>query len=162
MRKFHKVCNIDYDNELNTRINKRYFPSQSLQPNFSPVPSSTRYQKFMVSEKKLNNDNLHQYPEFSTHNTFYPGSSRGPVSYKLNSVDVESNLRNQFFALQKNDQAHYIPSDTSSLYVMDKVNEKPGLLDLCEPIQNMPFNPDRCNLAPNHFNNATRNNLKNI
>ena len=48
MRKFHKVCNIDYDNELNTRINKRYFPSQSLQPNFSPVPTSTRYQKFMV------------------------------------------------------------------------------------------------------------------
>lgn len=161
MRTSHKVCNIEYDNDLNKRINARYFPSAPLQPNFSPIPSSTRYQRFQVNNESYNNDNLNKYPEFEGSRTFYPGTSKGPVQTALNNVDVESKLRNQFFALQRNDQAVYIPDVSSSLY-NSHYNTKPSKLDHCAKIENMPFNPDRCGLAPLAFNNSTRYNLKNI
>ena len=33
MNKTFEVCNIEYDNTLNKRLNERYFPNQTLQPN---------------------------------------------------------------------------------------------------------------------------------
>ena len=44
----HKVCNIEYDNELNVRLNTRYFPSQELQPNYNPRPASSKYAFFLL------------------------------------------------------------------------------------------------------------------
>ena len=35
------ITGADYDNDLNKRINTRYFPTSPLQPNFSPIPSAT-------------------------------------------------------------------------------------------------------------------------
>ena len=161
MRSSHKVCNIEYDNDLNKRLNSRYFPSAPLQPNFSPVPSATRYQRFQIHNESYNNENLNKYPIYETKTTFYPGTSKAPVQTALNNVDIESQLRNQFFALQKNDQAKYIPDITSPLY-NSHYQTKPSKLDLCKPIHNMPFNPDRCGLAPLAFNNSTRHNLKSM
>ena len=43
----HKVCNIEYDNALNTRLHERIFPSQELQPNFDPRPVPTKYTHFV-------------------------------------------------------------------------------------------------------------------
>ena len=34
MNNTYQVCNIDYDNELNKRLQSRFFPSRNLQPNF--------------------------------------------------------------------------------------------------------------------------------
>ena len=49
----YKVCNIDYDNQLNTRMNKSYYPSKELQPNFDPRPISTKYTHFMLEDRKI-------------------------------------------------------------------------------------------------------------
>ena len=43
-----------------------------------------------------------------------------PFSGFVENVDVESVLRNQIFALQKNDQAVYVPSSKSDLYMKDQ------------------------------------------
>lgn len=162
MNNTYQICNIDYDNELNKRLQSRVFPSRNLQPNFDFRPMSTKYQKFPVLNEV-------QYPKMENMNkynpekVFYPGTSKAPVHYALDNVDTESKLRNQFFALQRNDQAFYIPSVNSSLYNMhSKIGEKPKEIDNKGKINNLIFNPDRCNLAPKHFNNSTRYNLKNM
>ena len=80
--------------DLNKRINTRYFPTSPLQPNFSPIPSATRYQRFQVSTEKMDTTGMNKYPEFKTEKTFYPGTSKAPVQTVLNNVDVESKLRN--------------------------------------------------------------------
>ena len=113
----YSVCNLDYDNQLNNRINKRYFPSQELQPNFDPRPTSTKYTLFQTNEKSHSNTDLRPYKSFNTHKTFYTGNRKAPSSFFFDNVDIESTLRNQFFALQKNDQSYYIPSELSDLYL---------------------------------------------
>lgn len=164
MKRSSKVCNIDYDNELNLRMSDRLFPSMSLKPNLSPIPMSTKYQKFPISQTPVFNEGLNSFKSFSTHKDFFPGTSKGPVDYALDSVDVESRLRNQFFALQKNDQSVYIPSLRSPLYTNPPKMEcgMPTQNDNLASIQNLQFNPDKCNLAPQFFNNSTRHNLKNL
>ena len=81
----------------------------------------------------------------------------------MDSVDTESRLRNQFFALQKNDQSQYMPSLNSNLYnTGSSLQQKPTQIENYNKIENIAFNPDRCNLAPETFNNNTRLNLKNL
>ena len=161
MNNTYQVCNIDYDNELNKRLQSRVFPSQNLQPNFDFRPTSTKYQKFPV-HNNIKYEPLENKMKYNPEKVFYPGTSKAPVHYALDNVDTESTLRNQFFALQRNDQAQYIPSLNSGLYKMNSnIGEKPSNIDYNSPI-NISFNPDRCNLAPNTFNNSTRYNLKNM
>ena len=113
-----EICNIEYDNTLNKRLNDRYFPNQRLQPNLDPRPNSTKYQKFPFINNEKPSVFLNKYPYFNPEKTFYPGNAKAPIHFVMDSVDTESRLRNQFFALQKNDQAQYIPSLNSSLYNM--------------------------------------------
>lgn len=160
----HKVCNIDYDNALNTRLNKRIFPSHELQPNFDPRPVPTKYTHFMTKDEEIQSTiPLRNYPEFQTQKVFYTGNSKGPVQYALQQVDVESLLENRFIALQNNDKAFYIPSVKSDLYqnkgTLHSNTNKIDLHNLSSPIIS---NPNRCNLAPNMFHNSTRYNLKNL
>ena len=158
-----KVCNIEYDNTLNKRIVDRYFPNQSLQPNLDPRPSSTKYQKYPFIKIEKNSVNLNKYPYFNPEKTFYTGNAKAPIHFVMDSVDTESRLRNQFFALQKNDQAQYIPSLNSSLYNMNSpLQQRPNNSENYNKIENIAFNPDKCNLAPETFNNNTRLNLKNL
>ena len=159
---YHKTCNIEYDNELNNRLNTRYFPSVSLKPNFNPVPVSTKYTLFPVIDKnKFSNMSLDHYKEYNTKTVFYPGNTKPPVKFALDNVDVESRLRNQYFALQKNDRAFYIPPINSNMYMHNShLADKPNKEENQET--NIIFNPDKCNLAPKKFNNSTRYNLKNL
>lgn len=159
----HRVCNIEYDNELNHRLNQRYFPSKELQPNFDPRPSCTKYTLFHSNDNPIKStEELRRYPEFKPHYTFYSGTSKAPVQQALQGVDTESLLRNQFIALQKNDHAYYIPPLESDLYV-SKSNVKDAQLnkDLYESIKNVVNPSSRCQqkLSPNIFNNSTRHNL---
>jgi hypothetical protein len=81
-----------------------------------------------------------------------------------NNVNVESTLRNQFFALQDCQQAEYVPSSKSDLYNVhvppNPVKQPfPGLFkrevfDHCNPNVN--------NLGNKFFNNNTRNENKDI
>ena len=47
-------------------------------------------------------------PIFNPANTFNPGTANAPWSGFSTNINTESQLRNQFFALQRNDQAEYI------------------------------------------------------
>ena len=162
MNKTFEVCNIEYDNTLNKRLNERYFPNQTLQPNLEHRPSSTKYQKFPYISHETPSVKLNRYNYFNPEKTFYTGNAKAPVFFALDNVDTESRLRNQFFALQKNDQAQYIPGMNSSLYNMkSKLQQKPHKNENYEKFE-VKFNPDRCNLAPEQFNNNTRLNLKNL
>ena len=162
MNNTFEVCNIEYDNTLNKRLNERYFPSQTLQPNLDPRPNSTKYQKFPYISQETPSVNLNKYNYFNPEKTFYTGNAKAPIFFAMDNVDTESRLRNQFFALQKNDQAQYIPGMNSSLYNMkSNLQQKPHKYDNYNKME-LKFNPDKCNLAPEQFNNNTRLNLKNL
>lgn len=159
----YEICNIEYDNTLNKRLNSRIFPSANLQPNFDMRPVSTKYTKFLVDSTTLqnqSNENKMQYKYFNPHSMMYTGNAKAPVHYALDNVDVESKLQNRFFALQKNDQATYIPNLNSQLYKHDSNVQNKPKNQYTDVVYS--FNPDPCNLAPNTFNNSTRYNLKNI
>ena len=160
----YSVCNISYDNELNQKLNKRYFPSQELQPNFDFRPESTKYTHFSTSNNsKQSNEELRPYKKYNTHKVFYTGNDKAPTSFYFDNVDVESTLRSQFFALQRNDKSNYIPSINSDLY-----NHNSTLTNVPKNLETnrlqflINTNMDPCNLAPNTFNNSTRHNVKNI
>jgi hypothetical protein len=164
-----EVCNIEYDNELNERMNRRYFPSRNLRPNFDPRPLSTKYEKFNKSSMSkmlppLPKVSGEKQSSFSPNKVFYPGNSKAPVHYALQSIDIESHLRNQYHLLQKNEKLGYTPHHKSNMY---SLKDQGGILKannikMNNAEVNFSFNPDRCNLAPEAFNNSTRYNLKNM
>jgi len=106
---------MEYEDELNHRLERRWLPSTSLKPLYETRPTSTKYTCFQtVDEPRKVNVPLMNYQEYSS-NIFNPGN-RAPVDYYMKSVDVESTLRSQFMALQKADQASYMPDLSSELY----------------------------------------------
>lgn len=108
--------------ELNYRILSRTnIDGIGLKPNFNPRPLPTKYSMFSkknttpVFSKDVNPTNtyLDYYPEV----IFYPGNSKAPISGFLNSIDVETDLRNQNIPLHRADlNIQYIPSLNSDLY----------------------------------------------
>lgn len=150
------ICNIEYDNEINKRMNTRQFPSQSLPPLFDVRPVSTKYTFFQtVEERPTPTVTPLQYRQYSPEQTFNPGS-RAPVDFFIDNIDTESKLRNQFFALQKSNQSVYVPEFTSSLYNNPLDYKKSNMTPTDCKTNTM--NKD---LAPNTFNNFTRYNLRN-
>jgi hypothetical protein len=106
---------MDYEDELNHRLERRWLPSTSLKPLYDLRPTSTKYTSFQATPKNIETSvPLINYQEYSQ-NVFNPGN-RAPVEYFMKSVDVESTLRSQFMALQKSSQAVYVPDLTSELY----------------------------------------------
>ena len=147
--------NIDYDNELNTRLNGRIFPSQSLPPLFEVRPVSTKYTFFQtVEERPFSMTPIIKYNQYNQETTFNPGN-RAPIDYFMNNVDTESKLRNQFMALQKSIQSTYVPELNSSLYENNMVYKKEYAQTECKT------NTMHKDLAPNTFYNYTRYNLRN-
>ena len=106
------LCNYDYDNELNTKINKRHFPSSGLQPNFDPRPLSTKYAllNFPLENQYVSDDTepLVHYEKYDNRKVFYPGNSKAPISHFLDNIDTESTLKISFNLLQNTmDQTTY-------------------------------------------------------
>jgi hypothetical protein len=111
--------NLNYDNELNTRLENRNKPSSPLQPLYDFRPVSTKYTLFhkidespRQSQSQSQHHNSHIYDPYQV---FNPGD-RAPIDYFMRNVDVESTLRSQFFALQTSPQAVYVPELNSQLY----------------------------------------------
>lgn len=104
---------LEYDNELNKRLENRNMPSAPLQPLYDIRPVATKYTMFHTVDPKINsNDSQYQYDPYQI---FNPGD-RAPVEYFIRHIDVESTLRSQFFALQTSPQAVYVPELNSQLY----------------------------------------------
>ena len=105
--------------ELNERLLNRNQPDEPLPPNFDPRPTPTKYTHFPVLDQRMPTT----IPIESNFNTSLEKSFAPPVMKTgavygfINQVDQESNLRNQYFALQRGaDQSCYVPSSDSDMY----------------------------------------------
>ena len=90
----------EMNNQTNDRLYDRNIPSSVLQPYFSLRPTQTKYTKLMTTNPApSNNVPLMSVPQYSPHSTFYPANTNAPWSGFSGNIDVESDMRNQFFAL---------------------------------------------------------------
>jgi len=110
-------CNHERLDEINSRISDRNIPSQELRPDLSFRPVSTKYAILPIVDRvPMSNVPLKEYLPFSVETVFNPGTAQAPWRGFAENINVDSSLRNQFFALQKAGQAKYVPSSNSSLY----------------------------------------------
>ena len=161
-------CNIganDREQQLNERISSRNIPSSNLQPQFSLRPVSTKYSLLPILDRRASaTEKIRHLPTYNINNTFNPGTTEAPWSGFSSKINDESELKNMFFALQNADQAKYIPSTTSDMYINEVTSSPveqpfPGLFD--KPNLGA-FNPNPCNLGKDLFNNNTRCQLKDL
>jgi hypothetical protein len=142
---------MEYEDELNHRLERRWLPSTSLKPLYDTRPTSTKYTCFKSMEgPKQETVPLMEYQAYSSQ-VFNPGY-RAPVEYYMKSVDVESTLRSQFMALQKSDQASYIPEVSSELYTAKGGTKDKEFTEVADIKSRNP--PTR--LEPFAFGNMTR------
>jgi hypothetical protein len=101
--------------ELNERALARFSVDTPLQPNLSSRSVPTKYARFpLIDRVKLSNVPIQSYLDHSVSTNFAPIQGQGPFTgYQ---VGIESDLRNQYFAIQSAPQATYIPSSSSDLY----------------------------------------------
>jgi hypothetical protein len=146
----------------------RNLPSQQLQPYLSSRPVPTKYNILpIVDGRKELEVPLTQYATYDQSTFFSPGTDKGPWSGYASSINHESELRNQIFALQKNSQAAYIPSSKSDLYEVkwsNKETQNQPFPTLFESQNFCPFNanPNSNKIGYSIFNNATRQQLKDL
>ena len=152
------------ETQMNRELYERNLPSTPLQPYLDVRPASTKYSLMpIVDPRKKSNVPFVTQPVFNTGITFNPGNDSGPWSGYASQVNVESDLKNQVFALQNCDRSVYVPKSTSDLYqVQIPVNSnafqshsllfKEDKFDQCDPT------PSFTNTAM--FYNSTRNDTK--
>ena len=158
------LCHMNRDTQANEKRFQRNFPSTWLKPNFDLYPIPTKYTTMHVLDQRPEPKvEVMQTQPYNPHLVFNPGNRKAPWEYFAENIDMESNLRNQFFALQKDDRRYYFPETNSDLYVNEvspgaPIPQKFPLLQKKEIF--LDNNPNTCNLAPNMFHNHTRTNFK--
>ena len=158
---------LNIHNKTNQRMCDRNIPSQMLQPYLDVRPVMTKYSYFpIVDPRKAINVPLIQAPTFNVQNVFNPGNSQAPWTGFASSVNTESVLRNQIYALQKCSQSVYVPSSESDLYHFSMKNNV-GQSNITQPFPDLfktdlysDFNPNSEQIAKGQFNNHTRQQLK--
>jgi hypothetical protein len=147
----------------NQRIYDRNIPSQILQPYISVRPVMTKYSLMPIVDPRAPvNVPMEQLPIYNQEQIFNPGTA-APWSGYSSNVNVESDLRNQIFALQKCSQSVYVPSSSSDLYQFGFKTTKQEV----QPFPNLfaneqfnQFNPNPENVGHDVFYNSTRQQLK--
>ena len=160
-------CVSDINKQTNERIYSRNIPSQMLQPYIDVRPVMTKYSYFPIVDQRKNiNVTLKQMPTYNVHQTFNPGNSKSPWSGYSTNVNVESELRNQVYALQKCSQSVYVPSSNSDLYTYNfKTRTQPNpheLLYRTETFESFNPNPAPGLCGVGLFYNNTRCQVKDI
>lgn len=157
----------DIHRQTNQRIYSRNIPSQMLQPYIDARPVPTKYSYLpIVDPRRQLSVQAKQYPTFNVGQTFNPGNTQSPYSGFATNVNVESELRNQIYALQKCSQSVYVPSSNSDLYVTPSY--QPTLMNPHELLfQESKFDSFNPNPAPNVcgtnlFYNTTRCQVKEL
>ena len=167
-----KICNID--NELNKRLYDRVFPDKELQPLYNPIPISTKYCKFPISNNNITSELYNQnkvkcktYDKFTTETVFNPGTS-APFNFYLESIDLETSLRNQHIRKDKLNENCWLPNSSNNLYKSYDPNNTLLPVGCVDPYimydqQFLNFNPnlDDNNIGYALFNNNTRVQLHN-
>jgi hypothetical protein len=152
-------CNDGRVEELNKRLAARNVPSQPLQPQFSIRSVPTKYSKLpILDQRSVPSVPITCDPPYSTTTVFNPGNAQGPWSGFAKNVNVESDLKSMFFALQNCDQSAYVPNSNSDLYntrvAAQPVHNPHSLLFNNEEFNS--FNPNKCDVGNDFFNNHTR------
>jgi len=160
-------CVSDIHKQTNQRIYDRNIPSQMLQPYIDARPVMTKYSYFpIVDPRKPVNVPLQQMPTYNVNTVFNPGNTTSPWSGFASNVNLESELRNQVFALQKCSQADYVPNSSSDLYNYNfKTVKQPNPHELLFQTNNFEhFNPNPSTefVGNELFYNNTRNQVKDI
>ena len=155
--------------ELNDRILGRFYPDMPLQPNLDVRPVPTKYSHFPIIDRiPMAKVPIVEAPYYSIGTNFTPSNTRGPVDGYFSNVNVESSLRNQFFALQRGaPQNEYIPSSQSDLYRVQMADPSrsesqpyPRLFDQYRPAPTVkPSNLD-AEIGADRFFNHTRVQLR--
>ena len=162
-----RLQHFEKNDLINNNIYTRNIPSAEIKMHFSPRSVSTKYSHLPIldhkSEATVSLKNNEDYSE----NIFFPGNRKPHYCGFASNVDSESTLRNQFFALQKSDQAQWFPSTNSDLYkhevnfTNNNIALDSSLLFNQEVFDD--FNPNISNnIGHNIFDNSTRVQLKNI
>jgi hypothetical protein len=147
--------------QTNQRIYDRNIPSVPLQSYLSVPPASTKYSIMpVVDPRRKLYVPLKVMPTFNPFTQFNPGNDEGPYSGYATNINIESELKNQIYALQSCDQAVYVPNSKSDLY---NYGFTPGT-NTTQPFPDL-FNKeqfDQCNPLPENihqavFYNSTRN-----
>lgn len=170
LRELKCQCNVYMNNneptsslihlQTNQRIYDRNIPSAPLQPYLSVRPASTKYSIMpIVDPRRKLNVPLHVMPTFNPSTAFNPGNDEGPYSGYATNINVESELKNQIYAIQSCDQAVYVPTSKSDLY---NYGFTPGT-NMTQPFPDLFNKPqfDQCNPLPERiqqivFYNPTR------
>jgi hypothetical protein len=158
-------CVSKIHEQTNTRIYDRNLPSQMLQPYIDVRPVMTKY-SFMpiVDPRKELSVKLQQMPTYNTSAVFNPGNTQSPWSGFASNINLESDLRNQVYALQKCSQAVYVPSSSSDLYMNTSFGktgqQQHSLLFQNERFNDFNPNPDSRVVGSGIFYNSTRTQIK--
>jgi len=152
----------------NERLLNRNIPSMPMQPYLSVRPVMTKYSILpIVDPRAVPKVPMQVQPTYNMNTMFNPGSAQSPWSGYASNVNVESDLRNQIFALQRCSQSVFVPSTTSDLYQSNmpqqqqKQNQQP-YPNLFKKEIYSDFNPNCEQVAKGTFNNHTRQQLKNL
>jgi hypothetical protein len=114
---YSEICNSKIHEQTNTRIYDRNIPSQPLQPYLDVRPVMTKYSYFPIVDPRKELDiKMIQMPTYDVNKQFNPGNTTSPWSGFASNINLESELRNQVFALQKCSQSVYVPNSKSDLY----------------------------------------------
>jgi hypothetical protein len=152
--------NAQIHEETNKRISSRNVPSGMLQPYISVRPVMTKYSMLpIVDPRKANTVKMPIYSTYNPNQTFNPGNDTAPWSGYASGVNVESDLRNQIFALQRGSQAVYVPSSGSDLYTYQfrpTKNDYQPFPYLFKKEQFDTFNPVPPNMHQTVFQTSTR------
>tara|TARA_A100001015_G_scaffold289672_1_gene361826 strand:+ start:1027 stop:1536 length:510 start_codon:yes stop_codon:yes gene_type:complete len=151
---------------LNNRIFNRNKPTGINEVKFSVRPVSTKYDMMSIYDRRDKSSVPIKNKQFNVNNSFNPGTYKGPFTGFVNNIDNESILRNQFFALQNNEQSVYVPSSKSDMYEVNVVGsniEQPHKDLFMEPnLASFNPNPNNEKVGFNLFNNYTRQQVKNV
>ncbi len=157
--------------ELNDRISARVKPDYPLPPNFNSRPVMTRYSVFPMLNNRISaNVPIESNYNYALETNFTPPlMMSGPPAGFINNINTESQLRNQFFALQKGaGQDVYIPSKDSDLYkvtIVSTPQEQPYPLLFEKSNFDQSLHPnvmDQPNVGQDFFHNNTRTQLRGI
>lgn len=161
------MCASQMREKENRELYGRNLSSAPLQPYLNVRPVMTKYSKLpIVDPRKKIHESLKEMPVYNTDNVFNPGNRNAPWSGFVTNVNVESELRNQIFALNKGcTHSTYVPNSNSDLYVEKMVPDNNYHGPNKELFHKDKFNCFNPNPNPSKigfalFNNSTRQQLK--
>ena len=162
----HCVPNSHAQSQTNHRIYDRNIPSQPLQAYLNIRPVMTKYSILPILDPRVAiKVPMTQFPTYSSEQTFNPGNTVSPWSGFASNVNIESQLRNQIYPLNKCNDDVYVPSSNSDLYhssFKTNSNVKQEFEGLFHTEIFNKFNPNPSNLSQSPFNNSTRVDIKNM